>query len=172
LLGVGVLIGALGLWAILDHPSAAPVLLILAGVAVVALAALEYLDVNERVEAVTSEFATASVGAGIYALFAGGLASGIAGIVLVGQMTPPPAALLSSTVTGIAPPPGPGAIRICPQCRETMQRDASVCPHCRRESKAWTYEGGRWWTTDSAGTRLWLEERHGTWLHQPDAASE
>jgi len=35
--------------------------------------------------------------------------------------------------------------RECPYCREPMRRDASVCPHCRRESEAWTRRDEAWW---------------------------
>jgi hypothetical protein len=169
-LGVGILVAALGLWAVLDHPTAAPILLILAGVAIVGLTVPEYIEVNERVGGLDSDFATASVGAGIWALFAGGVATGLAGLILIGQMTPPPVPALPASVTGIAPPPGPGAVRTCPYCREAMQRDASVCPHCRRESQAWTYEEGRWWTTDPSGARVWLDERKSTWHQEPEAS--
>src|SRR5262249_7883847 len=37
------------------------------------------------------------------------------------------------------------ARRECPFCKEHMRRDASVCPHCRRESEPWTFNGDRWW---------------------------
>jgi hypothetical protein len=84
--------------------------------------------------------------------------------------TPPSAGPSPPSVTGSAPVPGPDAVRTCPYCKEAMQRHASVCPHCRRESQAWTYENGRWWTTDSVGTRLWLDERQYTW-HDAEPSS-
>ena len=36
------------------------------------------------------------------------------------------------------------ANRECPFCREAMRRDASVCPHCGRDSDAWIYDEGQW----------------------------
>jgi ribosomal protein L7/L12 len=61
------------------------------------------------------------------------------------------------------PPPGPGVVRECPHCKEPMRRDASVCPHCRRESRAWTYRDGRWWTVDPEGTDVWYDELAAVW---------
>jgi uncharacterized membrane protein len=85
-LGVGIFVVALGLWVVLDHPRGAPVLLVLAGLAVVGLTALEYFsEIRERVEG-TWGFETASVGSGIYALFMGGLATALAGVMLAGKI--------------------------------------------------------------------------------------
>lgn len=66
-----------------------------------------------------------------------------------------------------SPPPGPGVVRECPHCKEPMRRDASICPHCRRESRAWTYRDGRWWTVDPEGTDVWYDEALGIW-HRTD----
>jgi hypothetical protein len=51
----------------------------------------------------------------------------------------------------------PVAMRECPSCKESMRRDASVCPHCRRESPAWTYRNGHWWATNEQGDEMWLD---------------
>jgi hypothetical protein len=77
---------------------------------------------------------------------------------------PDPAPMVQSTARGRpAPGPGAGVVRECPHCKEPMRRDASVCPHCRRESPAWEYRDGVWWTTDSSGNRVWYDESHGLW---------
>jgi hypothetical protein len=62
-----------------------------------------------------------------------------------------------------APPPGVGVVRECPSCKEPMRRDASVCPHCRRESPAWEYRDGKWWTSDASGDDVWFEDPAGLW---------
>jgi hypothetical protein len=48
-----------------------------------------------------------------------------------------------------------------------MRRDASVCPHCQRESEAWIYHDDRWWVGRPSGyyylddkTREWVLVRH------------
>ena len=52
--------------------------------------------------------------------------------------------------------------RECPFCKELMRRDASVCPHCRRESPAWKHHGGRCWTRAETGEwRLFDEDTPG-----------
>lgn len=52
--------------------------------------------------------------------------------------------------------------RECPFCKEQMRRDASICPHCRHESPAWTLHEGRWWTKVD-GTSYWLDEVANSW---------
>jgi len=41
--------------------------------------------------------------------------------------------------------------RECPHCKERMRGDASVCPHCQRESVAWQQKDGRWWRQTDGG---------------------
>jgi len=53
--------------------------------------------------------------------------------------------------------------RQCPHCQEAMRRDASVCPHCRRESPAWNFQNGLWWT-NAQGDWYWLDEPRGAWV--------
>ena len=56
------------------------------------------------------------------------------------------------------------SMRECPSCKEQMRRDASVCPHCRRESPAWTFHEGKWWTKGRDGQDwFWLDAKKGTW---------
>jgi hypothetical protein len=52
--------------------------------------------------------------------------------------------------------------RECPHCKEQMRRDASVCPHCQRDSDAWRLYEGRWWA-QVGGTWYWLDELSQTW---------
>lgn len=35
--------------------------------------------------------------------------------------------------------------RECPFCKTEIRPDASVCPHCQRESEPWTENDGYWW---------------------------
>lgn len=53
--------------------------------------------------------------------------------------------------------------RQCPHCMEQMHRDASVCPHCRRESQAWTLDNGVWWLEIDGGW-CWLDELSNDWV--------
>jgi hypothetical protein len=63
-----------------------------------------------------------------------------------------------------SPSPGPGVVRECPHCKEPMRRDASVCPHCRRESTAWEYREERWWApSGDGGDDVWYDESAGRW---------
>jgi hypothetical protein len=55
------------------------------------------------------------------------------------------------------------AVRECPHCKEAMRRDASVCPHCRRDSDAWRLWEGRWWTPIPIQPPRWYDELAGTW---------
>jgi len=54
------------------------------------------------------------------------------------------------------------ATRECPFCKEEMRRDASVCPHCRRDSEAWIYEEGQW-RARSGNAWFALVESRGEW---------
>lgn len=44
-----------------------------------------------------------------------------------------------------------------------MRRDASVCPHCRHESQAWSHHEGNWWVRVD-GTWHRLDEEANTWV--------
>ncbi len=46
-----------------------------------------------------------------------------------------------------------GLLKQCLRCRETMQAAASICPHCRSETEAWTFHEGRWWVSRPDGVR-------------------
>jgi hypothetical protein len=62
------------------------------------------------------------------------------------------------------------ARRECPHCTQPMRRDASVCPHCRRESQPWRLHEGRWWVETPEGWYQRDDQRE-TWiLHRKDAA--
>jgi len=52
--------------------------------------------------------------------------------------------------------------RECPHCKESMRRDASVCPHCHRESTAWVQHDGYWWFQDGDEWK-WYDELAGEW---------
>lgn len=156
----GLLIAVLGLWSILGSPKAAPVLLILAGLGFGGLAFFEYNNVSGGIGDIDSDFALASMGAGIWTLLAGAVATVVAGFTLNGQMSPAPA----ESAPGWEPLRSDRPVRACPHCKEAMQRDASVCPHCRRESTAWILENGKWWTQDDSGQRVSLDEASGRWF--------
>lgn len=61
--------------------------------------------------------------------------------------------------------------RDCPHCKEPMRRDASVCPHCRNASPAWTWDGERWWHEGRQG-RFWLDEQANTWRPEQETAAQ
>ena len=75
------------------------------------------------------------------------------------------AALLRSAVQKVLFPGGvPAVLRACPHCQRQMPARATVCSFCRRESEAWVLHEGRWWTTRSDGTRVYLEPTTGAWI--------
>jgi hypothetical protein len=101
-IAIGIFIVALGLLAVLRHPRTARVLLGVAGVAVIGLTCWEFFsEVRERVQG-TFGLATASVGIGIYTLFAGGLTAAIAGVMLGGEIRRAPANICFAFLTGLA----------------------------------------------------------------------
>ena len=59
--------------------------------------------------------------------------------------------------------PDVSMLRECPYCKELMRRDASVCPHCQRESKAWVFHEGTWWFKDEKGNDWWYDDRAAEW---------
>jgi hypothetical protein len=91
----GLLISALGLWSIFGTPRAAPALLILSGLGFGGLAFFEFNNVSEGIGGMDSEFALASMGAGIWTLLAGAVATVVAGFTLTGQMSHAPVVVAS-----------------------------------------------------------------------------
>jgi hypothetical protein len=71
----------------------------------------------------------------------------------------------------LSPPPG-AMYRECPHCKESMRRDAEICPHCRQPSTPWRLHEGRWWFRGSErDTWQWLDEHTGEWVgHEASAA--
>ena len=54
--------------------------------------------------------------------------------------------------------------RECPFCKESIRRDASVCPHCQRESAAWRLHEGSWWARDKDNNWVYLDEKRNVWV--------
>jgi hypothetical protein len=84
----------------------------------------------------------------------------------------PPGALPASPPVSASPTSAPVAYRECPHCKESMRRDATVCPHCRRESDAWSFDRRVWWSQDASGQRLWLRESTGAWEREDALVAE
>lgn len=62
--------------------------------------------------------------------------------------------------------------RECPHCKSLIRREATVCPHCQRESTPWILHEGRWWTKDSEGKDYYLDGVTGRFVeHQPQLPS-
>lgn len=57
----------------------------------------------------------------------------------------------------------PADARVCPHCRESIHKEATVCRHCGRESPRMEFREGRWWTADAAGNAVWLNPETGRW---------
>jgi hypothetical protein len=96
----------------------------------------------------------AQVGWGLNLALIASISLGIAGlVVLLG--TPRHAAQAATTVDS-------PAYRECPHCKEPMRRDASVCPHCQRDSEAWTLNDGAWWVKRD-GAWIRYDEETGNW---------
>ena len=53
--------------------------------------------------------------------------------------------------------------RECPHCKEPMRRDASVCPHCQRDSEAWTLNDNAWWVKRDGVWNRYVEDT-GDWI--------
>jgi hypothetical protein len=123
---------------------------------------------------------------GFFAVFLGSLLAGLGGLIALfalsmgtpsnssgagesgsGRLQPASASQGAARPTSVAASPGdegtPVLHRECPHCREAMRRDASVCAHCQRESPAWSYESGVWWSDNPAGERVWLDEYTDIW---------
>jgi hypothetical protein len=90
------------------------------------------------------------------------------------SIAPPPASspVAASPVQHASPSPLSRGqmMRECPSCKEAMRRDASVCPHCRRDSEPWRFWEGRWWAYSASGDDVWYDEVFGVW-RTPDATS-
>jgi hypothetical protein len=65
----------------------------------------------------------------------------------------------------------PAPTRECPHCKEAMRRDASVCPHCHRESPAWTLHEGHWWSSVD-GVWYRLDEQSNSWVRSKTNPTE
>ena len=49
--------------------------------------------------------------------------------------------------------------RSCPNCLRSMDREATICPHCRSESPPWIRHAGFWWAEATTSDRWqWLDE--------------
>jgi hypothetical protein len=83
----------------------------------------------------------------------------------------PPSASVAPQVTPASPSVDWSTSRRCPHCKEAMKRDATVCPRCHRESKAWVSHDGRWWIQDESGSWQWLDEAANTWTLFAPAAT-
>lgn len=46
--------------------------------------------------------------------------------------------------------------RECPFCKMEIRPDASVCPHCQRESDSWKLNDEHWWAKGEAGG--WIDK--------------
>ena len=92
-----------------------------------------------------------------------GFLLGVVGIVIAYVGTPTTASLASSPGGAAVP----AQLRQCPACKEAMKRDASICPHCRTQSRPWIFSDGYWWATDGEGDLVYLEEASLTWRRLP-----
>lgn len=73
--------------------------------------------------------------------------------------------LIGLIIVAVAKPSGQKSktLRECPFCKTRMERDASVCPHCQRESEPWTFHHGEWWVTRPSG-QYYLDEKTNEWV--------
>jgi hypothetical protein len=55
--------------------------------------------------------------------------------------------------------------RPCPNCNESIRRDARPCSHCGNGSEPWIYRHDRWWIRDrEQGIWLWLDGSQDKWI--------
>ena len=88
----------------MSRPKAAPILLILSGLAFGLLGRFEYDSIREGASNQCCDFATFYVGAGIWWIYAGAAATFLAGLVLIGQMR----------ASGVARPAAQGSPAVFP----------------------------------------------------------
>ena len=82
----GILIAALGLWTILSRPKAAPILLILSGLASGLFGLLESNSIRNEFVYNCCDMGGFAMGQGIRWIYAGAAATFLAGLILIGQM--------------------------------------------------------------------------------------
>jgi hypothetical protein len=112
-------------------------------------------NVTDTANEKTSDLVTLQVGWGLNLAMGAAIGLGVVGFVaLLGARTGP-----AATHTEVEDP----AHRECPHGKESMRRDAGTCPHCRKESPAWTFHEGRWWVQNEAGAWSWLDEGAEAW---------
>lgn len=99
-------------------------------------------------------------GGGGGAGFALGFFLGWIGVLIAAIATPSRAYAAPNRAAGSPP----RSVRECPHCKEAMRRDASVCPHCQRDSDPWRFHEGFWWYTREDGSHLYLDERKNEWI--------
>jgi hypothetical protein len=117
---------------------------------------------------VTDACQVAEPGIGVYVLGVGGLALGFAGVMFFRL----PRRAKATTREHVDPM---SLTHECPYCKSEIRPDATVCPHCRRESSPWTLHEGTWWRQDDDGTWVYLEPfqpDHGWVRYQPARPSE
>lgn len=116
------------------------------GVSLGVITFFDHSDIRNRIAraAVSSSGALSStVGQGIWSLYLGAVLIFIGGISLLGQKKK------------VEEQP---KHRECPHCKMSIRADASVCPHCQRESPAWRFHNGFWWMTTDDGRLFYLDK--------------
>jgi hypothetical protein len=120
-----------------------------------ALAIYDITQVNDLVQRVksASSLAVASIGVGAWITVVGAVIAVVGGLVLRGSKPGP------------VPPSGDDVrvMRECPFCKSQIRADASVCPHCQRESPPWQFHEGSWWTKDDRGRDVRFNADSGEW---------
>jgi hypothetical protein len=89
-----------------------------------------------------------------------GFLLGWIGVIIAAVANPTP----TGAAVALAAGPSAQAHRECPFCKENMRRDASVCPHCRHESKPWLFHQEKWWVKGEDGGDYWLNEQTNEWV--------
>ena len=141
------------------------ILIVLAGLGAGATGAYDWADLQRAVSDAESEdnifSATISVEWGLVLMTVAGFSLALAGFITYVRRSQEPAPAPRASASGLT------TVRECPHCREQMRRDASVCPHCQRDSQAWTQNEGYWWRPAEDGSWLYLNEVTGEW-HEPE----
>lgn len=71
----------------------------------------------------------------------------------------------------VSPSAAPSPVEVfreCPHCAKAMPRDASTCPQCQKDSRAWINSDGVWWFENEGGW-FWLNELSGKWIKSENA---
>jgi hypothetical protein len=61
-----------------------------------------------------------------------------------------------------------GPTRDCPNCKRSMPRRESTCPHCGTKSAPMVFHAGVWWSKGKSNEWQWIDEKAHVWRWYKD----